>query len=255
MGRTQEPVKVLLCAEGMVGREICSWLLDSHPQDLGMVVTVADNDIAALARDRGVPVMVYASDNAVCSYAEDLGCCFDWGFLAWWPWIIKEPLLSLPRQGFINTHPSFLPHNRGKHYNFWAIVEEAPYGASLHVVEPGIDCGDIVAQTRIPYDWEDTGESLYEKGTRELVRLFRETYPRIRKGEATRTPQPSGQGSFHLAEELESASSIELERRYRARDLLNQLRARTFPGHPACWFTDEQGREYEVRIEIKRRKS
>ncbi|NYT46280.1 hypothetical protein H0A64_15755 [Alcaligenaceae bacterium] len=39
---------------------------------------------------------------------------------------------------------------------------------------------------------------------------------------------------------------------YKARDLLNLIRARTFDGYPACVF-EEREEQYEVRITISRR--
>jgi hypothetical protein len=45
---------------------------------------------------------------------------------------------------------------------------------------------------------------------------------------------------------------IDLEKTYTARDLLNLLRARTFPGYRACTFSDGEA-SYEVRVEIKRK--
>ncbi len=176
----------------------------------------------------------------------------DIGVLAWWPKIIRRPLLAMPKQGFINTHPSLLPYNRGKHYNFWALVEQAPFGVSLHFVEEETDSGDIVTQANLPYDWGDNGATLYAKACHETVRLFKETYPIIRTLTIPRHKQDLSQGSFHYAWELEPASVIDLDQHYKARDLLNLIRARTFPGHPACWFSDA-GSDYEVRIEIKRK--
>ena len=56
-----------------------------------------------------------------------------------------------------------MPYNRGKHYNFWALrnicISESAYG----YVDQGIDIRHVVAQSTIPYDWEDTGETLLPK--------------------------------------------------------------------------------------------
>jgi len=41
---------------------------------------------------------------------------------------------------------------------------------------------------------------------------------------------------------------------YTGREILNLLRARTFTGHPACYF-NEDGVKYEVRIDIRREKA
>jgi methionyl-tRNA formyltransferase len=50
---------------------------------------------------------------------------------------------------------------------------------------------------------------------------------------------------------LDAASLIKLDELYSGRELINLLRARTFSGHPGCWFIDN-GIRYEVSIEIRR---
>ena len=171
--------------------------------------------------------------------------------LAWWPYILKAELIEIPRLGCLNFHPSFLPYNRGKHYNFWAIVESAPFGVTIHWVDVAVDCGDIAFQSRIETSWEDTGATLYYKAQEEIVRLFKEKFSEIQAGRIPRLAQDLARGSVHRARELEEASRIELDQTYPARALLNLIRARTFPPHPAVSFVDED-RRYEVRIEIRK---
>lgn len=247
-------MNLLILADHRVGLEIVEWLLQTFRHDVSLVVGTPDNGILASAGRADVPYITYQSSAQVAEEIQCLGLTLDLGLLAWWPKIIQPPLLSLPRCGFLNTHPSLLPHNRGKHYNFWALVEEAPFGVTLHVVEEGIDCGDIIAQAAVPYGWEDDGASLHRAAQVAMIELFKSTYPRIRSLNFERTPQDLEKGSFHYAADIEAASEIDLERQYRARDLLNLLRARTFPGHPACRFRDNDV-EYEVRINIKRKVS
>ncbi len=64
-----------------------------------------------------------------------------------------------------------------------------------------------------------------------------------------RTIQAHCQKKF--SHELQPASRIDLDRQSSARQLLNLLRARTFPGYPACHFEDK-GEMYEVRVDIRR---
>jgi methionyl-tRNA formyltransferase len=245
-------MKLLLMADSQVGLDILGWLLSEYPQDLVLVVAMAENNICDMARDAGIPYLVYQSPDQVSKYLNDSSVQTDIGMLVWWPALIKQPLIGLPKCGFINTHPSLLPHNRGKHYNFWALVEQSPFGASLHFVDEGIDSGDVVHQVEIPYGWEDNGATLYAKAQCELVSLFKQAYPTIRTLNIPRRKQDLEHGSFHVSSEMNQASQIHLERHYCARYLLNLLRARTFSGYPACWFR-EGNEEYEVRIEIKRK--
>ena len=245
-------MKVLMMADGTVGIEITQWMVKQYPNDLILVVSTSQNEVFNFAVSAGRPAIIYKSSIQVCDYLNDAGLDADLGLLVWWPKIIKSPLLNLPKFGFINTHPSLLPYNRGKHYNFWALVEQAPFGVTLHFVDEGIDTGDIVAQERISYTWEDNGGTLYARAQKRIVDLFKKVYPKIRTLDIERNKQDLSQGSFHLANEMDQVCQLDLEKKYRLRDLLNLLRARTFPGCPACWFFDA-GEEYEVRIEIKRR--
>jgi methionyl-tRNA formyltransferase len=245
-------MKLLLLADGHVGLQIVRWLIANFREDIGMIVTTADNEVAAAARQAQIQPRVFQSSAQVSELAAGEELSFDLGLLAWWPKIIREPLLSLPRRGFVNTHPSLLPYSRGKHYNFWSIVDQVPFGVSLHMVEEAIDSGDIVAQIELPCNWEDTGGSLYRKATEAMLTLVQETYPKLRSLEFRTRPQDLTMGTLHRASELEGASYIDLDKTYLARDLLNLLRARTFPGHPACVFPDGDAL-YEVRVDIKRK--
>lgn len=243
-------MRLLLMYDAQVGSAIVDWLTKHYLSDLGAIVAMSNDSIPVDAQKMEIPSFVYESDEQILKELSSLPP-FDLGILAWWPKLISPAVISLAKQGFINTHPSLLPHNRGKHYNFWALVEQAPFGVSLHFVEQGIDSGDIVAQMPISYNWEDTGESLYFKARQAMVDLLQSTYPQIRKGRLQRTPQDLSKGSLHYASELDKASAIELDQKYTARGLLNLLRARTFSGYPACRFK-EGGITYEVTVNIKK---
>jgi methionyl-tRNA formyltransferase len=243
-------MKLILFADNKVGIEVLNFLLDNFREDLCTVVAVEENEIYRQAKLNGIQAEVFDKNN---NHNEFYNKKFELGVLAWWPKIVKEPLLSLPKKGFINFHPSFLPYNRGKHYNFWALVEQCPFGVSLHKVDAGIDTGGIVSQRLIRYNWEDNGETLYKKAQTEIVELFKLTYPSLRKGEIISKTQDLSKGSFRLSSEIDKASEIKINAAYTARELLNLIRARTFTGHPSCWFEDNNGEKYEVRIQIKRK--
>jgi methionyl-tRNA formyltransferase len=242
--------QIIIFADGEVGYRLVRWLLDYHPDDVALVVVIAKNRIFELLEQRGTNCLLHSEFNTQkCQqFFGESGP--DLGLLLWWPKILKEDLLNWPRYGFINTHPSLLPHARGKHYNFWTLVEAAPFGVSLHFTKKDVDAGEIVAQKPIDYGWEDTGESLYYKALDAMYELFVETFSRLRVFDFKAYEQNLDEGSFHFAFELDQACKIKLDESYTVRNLLNLLRARTFSGHPACNFEDD-GKRYEVRVEIK----
>ena len=252
-------MNILLFAAGNVGYQIAKFFGDNQEPLSCLVLDSKDipilNSAIIKASRIDAKKVIYSNeiyDPKIVFHLKKLNA--DLGILAWWPYIIKQPILGITRSGIINFHPSYLPFNRGKNYNFWTIVEGTPFGVTLHFIGKGVDNGDIAFQSRIEKTWEDTGNTLYEKAQTEIVRLFIENFPSIKRGDIPRIPQDMRVGSYHKASELDSASFFDLDKSYKARDLLNILRARTFPPHPAAWFKDND-QEYEVRIEITKRKS
>jgi len=249
-------MRLALFAAGAVGAEIASFMATTSDPPVALIVHANEGPemkekIIVAAR---VPAgTVFTSDDlnteGVLQRLRGVGA--DIGILAWWPSIIRRPLLEVPRLGFLNFHPSLLPHNRGKHYNFWSILERAPFGVTLHWITDNIDAGDIAFQRPIETTWEDTGETLYLKAQREIVDLFKERFSEIAAGRIPRISQDPNTGSFHHSSELDTASRIDLDSPTTARAVLNILRARTFPPHPAAWF-EENGQRYEVRVSIRR---
>lgn len=239
-----------MLADGEVGINCVRWLVENYRNDLCFIGATEENSIADIAKSSGVPFEKFVSSQQMYDAVEGSGLSPDLGLLLWWPKIIREPLISFPRNGFINTHPSLLPHNRGKHYSFWAIVENSPFGVTLHVVDEGVDTGGIVAQRSIVYDWTDTGETLAAKAREAMTFLFKELYPTLRLGQFPYKQQNLELGSFHKADDIVSAIEIDLNGSYVAKDLLNLLRAKTYRGLPGCWFKDGNKR-YEITLSVK----
>jgi methionyl-tRNA formyltransferase len=62
----------------------------------------------------------------------------------------REVLQNVPAT-FINVHAGITPRYRGTHGAYWAYAEGRPgsAGVTVHVVDPGIDTGEILAQARV----------------------------------------------------------------------------------------------------------
>lgn len=79
--------------------------------------------------------------------------------------IIRRHVLELAPV-FLNIHCGMTPRYRGVHGAFWAVMEGRPdlAGTTVHVVDPGVDTGEIVGQATIEVDpWRDTYRSLVVK--------------------------------------------------------------------------------------------
>ena len=72
--------------------------------------------------------------------------------------ILKAQLLHAVGAVFVNTHQGFTPMYRGAHGAYWALHENDPAhcGVTVHVVDEGIDTGNIIAQTAIQPSPDDS---------------------------------------------------------------------------------------------------
>lgn len=246
--------RVVFFAFGAVGRRVVEFALEYDRASLaGVVLMPDDRHMAEATAEHGLsPSCVSFDENRLEETAWKVrGLGGNIFVLAWWPRVLKKEMLQLGQEVTLNLHPSLLPFGRGKDPNFWAIAEGTPFGVTIHHVTERVDAGEIAFQKEIAYGWEDTGKTLYEKATTAVVDLFRETYPRIIAFDIPRRPQAADAGTLHRRSELDIRSAIGLDRSYRARDLLNLLRARTFEPHPGCTFSDG-GVSYEVRVTIRK---
>ena len=151
--------------------------------------------------------------------------------------------------GCVNCHPALLPYNRGQYPNVWSIIENTPAGVTLHYIDCGIDTGDIIAQKEVLIEPIDTGESLYKKLEKTCVNLFKDTWFMIRSRQAPRIPQLSNEGTYHRTSDVELIDKIELDCKYTARELINILRARTFPPYKGAYFL-HNGRKVYLQLKL-----
>ena len=70
--------------------------------------------------------------------------------------ISKQVLDAIPAK-FINIHAGITPMYRGVHGAYWALVnnDAVHCGVTIHLVDPGIDTGAIIAQQVIPLSKKD----------------------------------------------------------------------------------------------------
>jgi methionyl-tRNA formyltransferase len=165
-------------------------------------------------------------------------------------YILRGAFIGLFRDGCVNLHPGYLPFNRGSHPNVWSIIDRTPAGVTLHYMDEGVDTGPIIAQREIPMSEIDTGESLYHKLEEESVRLLIDTWPQIRAGRKIEAPKPDLTGSSHRARDLALGEEIDLARKYTAGELIDILRARTFPPYSGAYFRSKDGRKIGVRVQL-----
>ncbi len=104
--------------------------------------------------------------------------------------ILRQEALAIPAKGMINVHPSLLPRHRGASPIPAAILAgDRETGATIILMDPGMDSGPILAQRSLPIEDRDTAGSLAEKLAALAADLLAETLPRWLRDEIEPQPQ------------------------------------------------------------------
>lgn len=120
--------------------------------------------------------------------------------------ILKRPLLDLPALGCVNTHSSLLPRHRGPNPFCAAIMsgdEEA--GVTFHVMDEGIDTGDILDQTAFPLEDRVTSLKLYGAACAVARDRVVAVMDRIEREGLHGAPQDSALATYDKKPTMESA--------------------------------------------------
>jgi methionyl-tRNA formyltransferase len=137
--------------------------------------------------------------------------------------ILPERVLTAPRLGSIQYHPSLLPRHRGRSAMHWAIrMGETKTGVTIFWVDEGIDTGPVLLQRECEITPDDTVGSLYfDKAFPLGVEALVESVRLVRDGAAPRRPQDETQATYEPPAE-DANSGIAWTRP--ARDIYNLVR-------------------------------
>ncbi|MES2092717.1 MAG: methionyl-tRNA formyltransferase [Actinomycetota bacterium] len=179
--------------------------------------------VAVSASELGLPTiranrLAGAATEAISALRPDLGVIVAYGGL------VREPLLSIPRLGWINLHFSLLPRWRGAAPVQHAIIAgDEVTGASVFQLVPELDAGDVFGQVTQAIGATETAghllDSLAVSGAELLVRVV----DAIADGIARAEPQ---EGDVTLAPKLALADA-RLDFSGHASTVANRLRGVT----------------------------
>ena len=185
-------------------------------------------------------------DKSTIEYLDSLGP--DLGVSAFFGYILKKRIIDLFPRGIVNLHTGFLPINRGWHTNIYPILDGSPAGVALHFVDEGIDSGPVLARKEVQVFPTDTGKDLHRRLTWALIDLFNEKFSSILNGSIEpAVPQNPSIATHHFRKKMRRLEEIDLDRKYRARDLINLLRALTYAPYPGA-YSEENGVRIYYRL-------
>lgn len=204
--------------------------LAAGPHDVVAVVTREDapqgrkrvitpTPVADAAGELGIPVL---KANRLGSLADDLAALApDLGVVVAYGGLIREPILSLPRLGWINLHFSLLPRWRGAAPVQRAVMAgDDVTGAAVFQLVPELDAGPVFGRIEQPIGRSQTAGHLLGMLAESGAKLLADVVDALDAGTARAMPQ---EGEVTLAPKLEledgrlewTATAEELDARIR----------------------------------------
>lgn len=111
--------------------------------------------------------------------------------------ILKPPVLAIAPA--INAHTSLLPQYRGTRSEFWQCRRDdaAHVGITIHLVDEGVDTGQVLFQRPTATSWPTTPFHLRSLNTLEVIRHMPAVVKAYLDGRLTPFAQPEGSGTTY----------------------------------------------------------
>ncbi len=135
----------------------------------------------AVARAEGIPVEPLDAKSLKDSFWERLdehlrAARIDLDALAGFMRIVPDDFLARWEGRIVNIHPSLLPRHKGlKSHEACLAAGEKVSGATVHLVTPDLDSGEILGQVEVAVLADDTPETLAER----VLVAEHQLYPRV----------------------------------------------------------------------------
>ncbi|MFP7674734.1 MupA/Atu3671 family FMN-dependent luciferase-like monooxygenase [Marivita sp. S0852] len=198
----------------------CAETLLAHGH--GISVFVTDNaSIRDWARARNIRVEPHGPDLG----ARLSGASVDWILSIANLKLLPSNVLRCAREGVVNFHDGPLPRHAGLNAPVWALLEgETRHGITWHLVQEGIDTGDILVQRSFDISGEDTALTLNTKCYEAGVLSFPDLLNELSSKAPNRRVQDSLKRTYHALADRPDANGILCFDRS-AQDALRLIRA------------------------------
>ena len=251
-------IDVSACVFSNTGLQLLKILIDKNIKLKCIYASKCDSQenlkkIQEIALSKSINVVVLDRHKAIDVFeANSNECNTSYLLLLWWPFILKKYSIDL-FDNILNIHPSLLPFGRGKYGYFWSIINNEPFGVTIHLVDEGIDSGKILAQKAISVESTDTAGDLYRKGVKNCILLFNEVIEDLLYGnelsDSYLISKKEDNGSYYNIKDFKNYCLNAEESNFKLKQAIDYLRARTFENGRSYTYR-ANGKLYECKISI-----
>ncbi|WP_299880129.1 MupA/Atu3671 family FMN-dependent luciferase-like monooxygenase [uncultured Sulfitobacter sp.] len=157
------------------------------------IAAVISDDATVQGWAEGQGLSVYETPKALVA----AGAQADWFLSIANLAMVPDAALALAGKGAVNFHDGPLPQMAGLNTPAWAILRGHPtHGISWHMMEGGVDEGDLIATRTIEIAQDETAFSLNSKCYAAGMESFADVLAQLERGTVERRPQDLNQRSY-----------------------------------------------------------
>ena len=223
------------CLKALLGAGIQIDLVVTHQDDPNENVWFGS--VAKLCEDKKIPYITPNANQLIDLVPQIQKLAPDYLFSFYYRHMIPAELLACAKIGALNMHGSLLPKFRGRAPVNWAILHgETETGATLHIMEAKPDAGDIVGQSAVSIDPNETATEVFGKVSQAAVKVINQVLPELVQGRIPRKPNNLDQGSYFGGRKPADGQILWHQTALQVHNLVRAV-APPYPGA----FTDWQG--------------
>ena len=238
------PKKLVFLGSKPVGYHCFSHLLAKREEMNIEIIALLTNarkefgnshDLGALAESYDIPIIGEINEIPDCDIIYSVQ----------YHKILSATHISKAKQAAVNLHMAPLPEYRGSNQFSYAIIDnKKEFGTTIHLIDTGIDHGDILFQKRFPIPGDCKVNTLYDLTFNASLELFRDTLSDVVNNNYNPIPQASLEEkygtSLHYKKDIHKLKEIDLG--WDKEKIERHIRATSMPGFepPFCIINGEK---------------
>lgn len=237
-------MKLVIAGKNNIAVESLEYVVNKkiiHKEDIIVIPVESDKgedswqkSLLYFARKNEIKVMVY-SDFISSKYLELKGLIF----------ISLEfdkiiPVRRFKSKNLFNIHFSKLPKYKGNYTSVWPILNGEPEsGVTLHIMDEGIDTGNIIDQIVFEINVNDTAKNLYFKYLKYGTILFKQNIKSLMDGNFKSSPQNYLESTYYSRKSIDF-KDLKINFDKTSFEIHNQIRAFIFPEYQLPKISDKE---------------
>lgn len=252
--------RFVLLINGNLGLEVLRYIITQKETEITGIIINATNKrsstylglVQGVLSEFNLTVPIITFENMANNHLEinELFYNSDYGISALFGHVLPQAILENIECEIINLHPSPLPIGRGANPIPWSIIGQHKQGITIHIIDSGLDTGEILSQKEFSTDIGMNSGEIYDLATNLLLKELENIFPSWINKSIEGTKQSNYSSPPHKSRELENMRVIKLDEVGTFGEFLRKLQALTFSDSRKPSFIDNSGRLWSINISV-----